>query len=232
MEEDGLTDILNSIIVEQGYQVHQFRNYIKALRGDGGVMKMQTSVGSCYDMNTHKVSCNVDKESCGEYWYKPGYVSDRNGCCHCRASCVSTSDTCKYYDDSAGSCYDIKTHKVSCNVDQESCGEYWYKPGYVSDKNGCCHCRASCEDISDDCKYYDDAPAKEDKHDDHGDKKDDHDGHDHDDHDGHDHDDHDGHDHGDKEDDDKAETSSTTEIKSGLLVALVWLFASSSRFFS
>merc|ERR1712216_591570 len=99
MDEDGLTDILNSIIVEQGYQVHQFRNYIKARRGEGGVMEMKTSSGSCYDMSTHVVTCNVDKDSCPGSWYKPGFVSDRSGCCHCRASCAQTSDTCPYYDD-------------------------------------------------------------------------------------------------------------------------------------
>jgi len=163
MDEDGLTDILNSIIVEQGYQVHQFRNYIKARRGEGGVMEMKTSSGSCYDMSTHKVTCNVDKDSCSGSWYKPGFVSDRSGCCHCRASCVSTSDTCTYHDDSAGSCYDMSTHVVTCNVDKDSCPGSWYKPGFVSDRSGCCHCRASCAQTSDTCTYYDDAPADKDE---------------------------------------------------------------------
>merc|ERR1719235_440135 len=71
----------------------------------------------------------------------------------------------------------------------QACGEYWYKPGYVSDKNGCCHCRASCEEPSDDCKYYDEASENK------GDSKKpagDHDSHGHADHEGHEGHDHDG----------------------------------------
>eukprot|EP00746_Dinoflagellata_sp_MGD_P139134 gnl/MRDRNA2_/MRDRNA2_72644_c0_seq1.p1 gnl/MRDRNA2_/MRDRNA2_72644_c0~~gnl/MRDRNA2_/MRDRNA2_72644_c0_seq1.p1 ORF type:complete len:579 (+),score=129.55 gnl/MRDRNA2_/MRDRNA2_72644_c0_seq1:82-1818(+) len=62
---------------------------------------------------------------------------------------------------SKGSCYNAKgDHNVECNMAEADCtSDYWYKPGYVSPRSGCCHCAASCPDMSkDDCKYYD-APA-------------------------------------------------------------------------
>jgi hypothetical protein len=46
-----------------------------------------TSAGSCYDMGTHAVTCNVAKDDCAGSWYEPGYVSGHSGCCHCAASC-------------------------------------------------------------------------------------------------------------------------------------------------
>ena len=65
---------------------------------------------------------------------------------------------------SAGSCYDITTHVVTCNVAEAECPEYWYAPGYLSSYNGCCHCDASCDHSKEtgDCAYSYDA------HPDHG----------------------------------------------------------------
>jgi Tol biopolymer transport system component len=68
---------------------------------------------------------------------------------------TTTDETCdecsgKYYDagdltaTSAGSCYDMGTHQVTCNVAEADCDGSWYKPGYVSGHSGCCHCAASC----------------------------------------------------------------------------------------
>jgi len=102
----------------------------------------------------------------------------------------------EYYDGfspcgevSKGSCYNARgDHAVDCNTAEEKCkSDYWYKPGYVSPRSGCCHCEASCPEMAKgDCKYYDaPAPAPEPEPEP---EKDDHD--DHDDHDGHDHDDH------------------------------------------
>jgi hypothetical protein len=79
-------------------------------------------------------------------------VSDRNSCCHCRASCEEPSDSCDYSDapaaddddeddapaaddddededgeftgDTEGSCYDLQdTHTVSCGVTRDDCME-------------------------------------------------------------------------------------------------------------
>ena len=48
-------------------------------------------------------------------------------------------------------------HAVTCNVTESACdgGNMWYAPGYVSPRSGCCHCQASCENVSDSCSYYD-----------------------------------------------------------------------------
>jgi hypothetical protein len=90
-----LEDILYNIINVQGFQVHQFRNYL----GEANMLSpLGESAGSCYDMTTHVVTCNVPASGCSSYWYPPGYVSSNSGCCHCQASCVSVSDTCDYYD--------------------------------------------------------------------------------------------------------------------------------------
>ena len=120
------------------------------------------------------------------YWYAPGYVSGYSGCCHCQASCGNVTADCadSYYDGpcptpapppeptnacgvSAGSCYDSTTHVVSCDVTDEDCSGYWYSPGYISGYSGCCHCQASCGNVTSDCadSYYDDpcptpAPAE------------------------------------------------------------------------
>lgn len=71
---------------------------------------LSTSAGSCYDSSTHAVTCNVKSADCAGTHYEPGYVSSRNDCCHCRASCDAPSDSCSYYDDaeeeSAAACVD------------------------------------------------------------------------------------------------------------------------------
>lgn len=123
------------------------------------------SQGSCYTLSTHEVTCDVPEASCSSpnFWYAPGYVSKSSDCCHCKASCENTSDSCNYYDTSSGSCYNMTTHEVSCDVAQASCASpnVWYAPGFVSSRSGCCHCQQSCENVSDTCNYYDvpDAPA-------------------------------------------------------------------------
>eukprot|EP00931_Biecheleriopsis_adriatica_P119042 TRINITY_DN94331_c0_g1_i1.p1 TRINITY_DN94331_c0_g1~~TRINITY_DN94331_c0_g1_i1.p1 ORF type:complete len:515 (-),score=59.04 TRINITY_DN94331_c0_g1_i1:57-1601(-) len=63
----------------------------------------QSSAGSCYSPDTHKISCNVEEQACGEYYYSPGFVGG-SGCCHCQASCDFSTEsnvygTCTYYDD-------------------------------------------------------------------------------------------------------------------------------------
>ncbi|CAE7341451.1 unnamed protein product [Symbiodinium natans] len=51
----------------------------------------------------------------------------------------------------------LTAHAVTCNVTESACdgGNMWYAPGYVSPRSGCCHCQASCENVSDSCSYYD-----------------------------------------------------------------------------
>merc|ERR1719387_648663 len=94
MEDNGLTDILYNIISEQNYQIHQFRNYL----GAAGLLPGE-SAGSCYNPQTHGVTCNVPESSCTGYYYAPGYVSSMSQCCHCKASCAVLSSSCSYYDD-------------------------------------------------------------------------------------------------------------------------------------
>merc|ERR1719247_4109041 len=103
------------------------------------------------------------KDDCSGSWYEPGYVSSRDNCCHCKASCENPSDDCTYHDapkaaTSAGSYYDSSTHEVTCNVEEVACSGYYYAPGYVSSSSGCCHCMASCDfdaETAHDCSYYD-----------------------------------------------------------------------------
>lgn len=89
---EDLESILYNIVNVQNYQVHQFRNYLGA--------NSPKSKGSCYSMSTHQVTCDVAEADCGEgsYYYAPGYVSTRNGCCHCSASCGNYDESCSYYD--------------------------------------------------------------------------------------------------------------------------------------
>jgi hypothetical protein len=96
MEDNALTDILYNIISEQNYQIHQFRNYL----GAAGLLPGE-SAGSCYNPQTHGVTCNVPESSCTGYYYAPGYVSSMSQCCHCKASCALLNSSCSYYDDPA-----------------------------------------------------------------------------------------------------------------------------------
>ena len=116
-----------------------------------------TSQGSCYTLATHQVECDVPEASCASpnFWYAPGHVGG-SGCCHCKASCENISDSCDYYDVSAGSCYDMTSHQVSCDVAEASCAspKVWYVPGHVG-RSGCCHCKASCQNVTENCTYYD-----------------------------------------------------------------------------
>jgi len=111
------------------------------------------SAGSCYSMTTHVVTCDVAEASCGDYWYAPGYVSARNSCCHCKASCADVSDSCSYYDvvadtsTSSGSmstttssygCYDVSIHVCACDSSEDKCnaiGHTW--------TDGCNSCNAA-----------------------------------------------------------------------------------------
>jgi hypothetical protein len=96
---------------------------------------------------------------------------------------------------SVGSCYDDPfygaPHTVACNVPEDKCdGMKWYPPGMVSERSGCCHCKASCpaEAVTAECedKYYADGKPKPDDY--KPDEDGDHEGDDHDgDHEGHDH---------------------------------------------
>eukprot|EP00966_Prymnesium_polylepis_P323622 7379787-Prymnesium_polylepis.2 len=59
---------------------------------------------------------------------------------------------------SAGSCYFWSSHAITCNVTQQSClGSLgvWYAPGYISARSACCHCEASCANVSASCTYHD-----------------------------------------------------------------------------
>ena len=141
------------------------------------------SAGSCYPTPT-TVTCDVAEADCDAYWYAPGYVGG-SGCCHCDSlECDHSQETtpfeeCSYYPglpetgeeepapapapapdsgvSSAGSCYDITTHVVTCDVAEAECDMY-YEPGYVGG-SGCCHCDSvecdhSKETSEEACSYY------------------------------------------------------------------------------
>jgi hypothetical protein len=81
--------------------------------------------GSCYDSSTHEVSCGVMASECAGSSYEAGYVSGRNGCCHCKTNCdhsMETSTDCSYYDaptESAG-CYNLNgMHSVKCSFNAD-----------------------------------------------------------------------------------------------------------------
>ena len=44
------------------------------------------SAGSCYDMATHSITCDVAPARCRGLWYAPDFVSSRSGCSHCDAA--------------------------------------------------------------------------------------------------------------------------------------------------
>jgi len=151
-----------------------------------GFTKVKEAIESCYD------SMGIMCSDVGGLWLGGETVY------HPKAEpCV---DVVKE-GESAGSCYDDPDsggppHSVQCNVPEENCnGMKWYPPGFVSSRNGCCHCKASCTTPdTGECKYYPDTYAEE---------GDDHDGHDHG-------DDHDGHDHGDEKKEGDATVPDTT----------------------
>ena len=190
------------------------------------------SAGSCYPTPT-TVTCDVAEADCDAYWYAPGYVGG-SGCCHCDSlECDHSQETtpfeeCSYYPglpetgeeepapapapapdsgvSSAGSCYDITTHVVTCDVAEAECDMY-YEPGYVGG-SGCCHCDSvecdhSKETSEEACSYYampepePEVPAPAPEPADEGDHVSDF----HDEHHGEHHGDHDGHHHGGDEGD-------------------------------
>ena len=70
------------------------------ISADGSTIVFQSdadfrSEGSCYSMTTHQVTCNIAASACTSpnVHYAPGYVSSRNGCCHCVAGCNHTKET-------------------------------------------------------------------------------------------------------------------------------------------
>jgi len=137
-----------------------------------------TSAGSCYAAGgVHgKMECDVTEAQCttdGGTHYAKGTVGS-SGCCYCDESCDHTLETgtdchLNYYDvaQSDGSCYDSTTHVVTCDVGHQEChdsGAYWYKPGYMSGRSGCCHCKNSCDHTAEtgaNCEesWYDASPA-------------------------------------------------------------------------
>jgi len=77
-----------------------------------------------------------------------------------------TASPSTIYGISRGSCYlgSAGNHLVVCDQSESMCtgeGQYYYAPGYVSGTSGCCHCKASCEDLQlDVCdSFYDDTSA-------------------------------------------------------------------------
>jgi hypothetical protein len=63
------------------------------------VAQSGTSAGSCYNFGTHKITCDMAECPEGENYYEPGYVSARDNCCHCTASCAEPDeDACTYAD--------------------------------------------------------------------------------------------------------------------------------------
>jgi len=63
------------------------------------------------------------------------------------------------YGTSKGSCY-LGNGKVVCDRSKEEClkvSKYHYPPNFISKYSNCCHCRASCEVVTDKCanNYYD-----------------------------------------------------------------------------
>jgi len=140
----------------------------------GGTTWPATSKGSCYDHTSHAITCDVAEADCGGSWYEPGKVG-RSGCCHCRASCEQTGaemHACMhaYYDKpavSAGSCYSMSTHFITCHIDEADCDTavpegkeyanfYWYPTGKVGG-SGCCHCKSGCAeaDLDEKCEADD-----------------------------------------------------------------------------
>ena len=113
-----------------------------------------TSAGSCYNMTTHAVSCNMSEVDCSSphMWYGPGYVSPRSGCCHCEASCANTSGHCTYYDavedpQENWGCYEHAARQCDCLVSEAGCtakgtGHTW--------TSGCTSCasQGSCYDMT------------------------------------------------------------------------------------
>ena len=70
------------------------------ISADGSTIVFQSdadfrSEGSCYSMTTHQVTCNIAASACTSpnVHYAPGFVSSRNGCCHCVAGCDHTKET-------------------------------------------------------------------------------------------------------------------------------------------
>ena len=63
--------------------------------GGGSTFAGGGSLGSCYSMTTHQVTCNIAASACTSpnVHYAPGFVSSRNGCCHCVAGCDHTKET-------------------------------------------------------------------------------------------------------------------------------------------
>ena len=128
---------LNRLKISRLHTAHLSRMKVMAMLFSWLMASVKASVsqGSCYSLATHEVICDVAQASCSspKSWYAPGHVSSSSGCCYCAASCENVSDYCNYYDTSEGSCCNMTTHEVSCDVAQASCGSpnVWYAPGFV-----------------------------------------------------------------------------------------------------
>lgn len=80
-----------------------------------------TSVGACYSMKSHVVSCfSANTTSC-DYWYSPSTTSTRDptkGCCHCKTSCPTTvNDAAKVTScEAAGAYHDVFGHYTAVSA--------------------------------------------------------------------------------------------------------------------
>ena len=115
------------------------------------------NAGSCKNAATGQVTCDVTAGQCASpnVWSAAGAL-DSDGCCFCDETCDHSAETgtdcyLKDYADesqSDGSCYDPTTHQVTCDVGHAACdarGAFWYSPGFINSRTGCCHCDASCD---------------------------------------------------------------------------------------
>jgi hypothetical protein len=115
------------------------------------------NAGSCQNAATGQVTCDVTAGQCASpnVWSEAGAL-DSDGCCFCDETCDHSAETgtdcyLKDYADesqSDGSCYDPTTHQVTCDVGHAACdarGAFWYSPGFINSRTGCCHCDASCD---------------------------------------------------------------------------------------
>ena len=88
---------VNQLVSEkdEAWLYHASSNTLAKISNLAGKECSTKSLGSCYSMTTHQVTCNIAASACTSpnVHYAPGFVSSRNGCCHCVAGCDHTKET-------------------------------------------------------------------------------------------------------------------------------------------
>jgi hypothetical protein len=88
---------VNQLVSEkdEAWLYHASSNTLAKISNLAGKECSTKSLGSCYSMTTHQVTCNIAASACTSpnVHYAPGFVSSRNGCCHCVAGCNHTKET-------------------------------------------------------------------------------------------------------------------------------------------